>query len=422
MTNPQGGYAGQGYPPQAYQGGYATRRPGAALLAVGLVLALAGIVAGGALYVVGKERFSSRVSSLVTDSGALSGCVTDLAVAKPGTYTLYYISTGSLRINGANDGCSTNDVVPIAADPNPPDIVMSLRNPDGKKLKLSSPTSTAVLKAGGVVAEPYRQVNIGGTGDYSLEIAMPDTGLPFAIGIGGSIDEPSSLIAFVVGLVGVVLGAACGVLGAAQGGSTRRQRYGTGYPGYPPGYPPGYAPGNAQRPGGVASQRPGGPAPRGPQPAAGRPAPAPRPSQPPVQRPVPRQPGQPGQPGQYGQPGARPAGTTPVDPRSVAPTNVVPRQPGASASPGGAAPRQPGPPQPSAPQQPPQRPGALPRIVSSEDESGSLSTSPPTQRMPGTPPGATGWERETAPPPTRPLSSQRPVPPPESTEDPDRDD
>lgn len=413
------------------QASYPQRRPGTALLAAGVVLVLLGIVIGGAIYVSGKQRYSSKVTSLVEDSGALSGCVTDLAVTKPGTYTLYYVSKGSLRINGANDGCSNNDVVPIAADPNPPEVSIILRNPDGKKLKMSTPTSTAVLKAGGVVAEPYRQVNIGGTGDYSLEIAMPDTGLPFAIGIGPRIEKSSSLLALVVGLFGVVFGVGCGLLGAAQGGSGRRARYAGPYQQYPAGYAQqGGAVvdpyGGAQRPVGAHQQR----RPQGPQgPQGARPVQQPPVQQPPVARSAPRpgqppvaRPGQPGQPGpRLAQPGQRPAqpgqqppvqrpgGARPVEPpptQAVPPTLVQRQQP---------------PQQPQRPAQPGPNAG-LPPIVSSQDESGSLSTAPPTQRMPGAPTDRSGWERETPPPPTRPLSSQRPQTPPEPTEDLDSDD
>lgn len=428
------------YQAAPYQQQYAPRRPGAVLLGVGIVLVLLGIVAGGGIYVAGKEKFTSRVTSLVKDSGALAGCVTDLSVTKPGTYTLYYVSQGSLHLNGANDGCSNNDVVPIAADPNPPDIAMTLRNPDGKKLKMSTPTTTAVLKAGGVVATPYRQVNIGGIGDYELEIAMPDTGLPFAIGIGPKIEKSSSLLALVVGLFGVVFGIGCALLGAAQGGSGRRRHYAGGYPQYPQGYAPQtpMGPGASGQQG--TAQRPAGPQQRPVQP--GQPYPAQRPApQPPVQRPPSAQPGQ-------GPGGARPSQQPPVQRPGQRQAPAQPQQgpgqrPGGQ-RPGGQGPAQPGPataavpattvqPQQSPPARPagapaavPQTPqipqgGGLPPIVSSQDESGSLSTAPPTQRMPGTPqtgPGArSGWERETPPPPTRPVSSQRPDAPTEPTED-----
>jgi len=457
MSYQQGGPAGAGpYQAAQYQQAqYVPRRPGTVLLAAGVILVLLGIVAGGGIYVAGKERFTSRVTSLVEDSGALSGCVTDLSVSQPGTYTLYYISKGSLRLNAANDGCSNNDVVPIAADPNPPEISMVLRNPDGKKLKMSTPTSSAVLSAGGVVAEPYRQVNIGGTGDYELEIAMPDTGLPFAIGIGPKIEKSSSFLALVVGLFGVVFGVGCGLLGAAQNGPGRRRQYAGGYP---PQYPQGYAPQQPVAPGygqQAPPVRPGGPVPpRQPQQAGGRPV-----QVPPVVRPVPGQPGVPGA-------GPRPVQQPPVQrpaPRP-APGQQPPQSPqgpqqGAGPRPGGQRPSQAAPgagPRPSQPQ-PPQYPASaapttvqpqqapptvrqpaaptgprppqgqgLPPIVSSQDESGSLSTAPPTQRMPGLPTngptGRTGWERESTPPPTRPVSSQRPETPTEPTEDLDSDD
>ena len=93
---------------------------------------LVGIVVGGAVYVSGNKQYTDKVKHLVSSSGALSGCVTDLSITKAGTYTLYYVSKGSLRINGANDGCASEDVLPIAADPSAPDVTLIPTNADGK--------------------------------------------------------------------------------------------------------------------------------------------------------------------------------------------------------------------------------------------------------------------------------------------------
>ena len=375
MSYQQPGYQQSGYP--------VARRSGGTLVVVGVLLVLVGIVAGAALYVSGKQNHSSKVKNLVTQSGALSGCVTDLTFEQPGTYTLYYVSKGSVRINGANDGCASADVVPVAADPNPPEIALKLTNSDGKTLRLSAPASSTVIRDSGVVAEPYRQVNISVVGDYQLEVASPDTGLPFALGVGPAINKTSSLLALVVGLVGVVFGAGAVLLGLAQGtGTAASPGYGAPYQQSPAQPTSAYPPGQAAYPA---------------QPQPQRPAMAP-----PVQRPA-----QPGaqRPGQ--QPGARP--------QQVPPTVRQPQQ-------GGAAPtvRQTQQPAPVPPpvqrdaQQRPQQPGTgLPPIVSSLDESGSISSPPPTERLP-----RSGWERQPAPPPTRPLTSQRPVPPPP---DPDED-
>jgi hypothetical protein len=397
MSYQPGNYQQGAYPPGGYQQpAYPTaRRAGGALVVAGIILVLLGIVAGGALYVSGRNSYSSKVKNLVNVSGALSGCITDFTFDRPGVYTLYYVSKGSVRINGANDGCSASDVVPVAADPNAPEVGLKLVNADGKTLRLSAPATSAVVKAAGIVAEPYRQVTIGTIGDYRLEVASPDTGLPFAIGVGQPITKSSSFLALIVGLVGVVFGVGAVLLGLAQGGGGAARS----------GYNDPYGPYGQQQPAApYAVQRPAYPA----QPQ--RPASAPpvqRPAgAPPVQRPaggpVQQRPAQPGQ--RPVQPGA---GPVPRDPL------LQPRQPGGQPQrpPQDAVPtvRQPqsGPP-------PVQRqPGAgLPPIVSSEDESGSIASPPPTQRMP-----STGWERQPEPPPTRPLTSQRPVPPPDPDED-----
>jgi hypothetical protein len=383
----QGAYQQPGYP--------TARRSGGAIVVAGVILVLLGIVAGGALYVSGRNSYSSKVKNLVTASGALSGCVTDLTFDRPGVYTLYYVSKGSVRINGANDGCSASDAVPIAADPNAPKVGLKLVNSDGKTLRLSAPEASAVVKASGVVAEPYRQVTIGTIGDYRLEVASPDTGLPFAIGVGQSITKTSSLLALIVGLVGVVFGIGAVLLGLAQGGGdSARAGYGDAYTPYGQQAAAPYAPQRAAYPG--QAQRPG----------AAPPAQRPAATAPPVQRPAggpaqqrPAQPGQrPVQPGPAPGPRdpllqPRQPGTQPQRP----PQDSVPtvRQPQSVPAP---VPRQPGP--------------GLPPIVSSEDESGSIASPPPTQRM-----ASTGWERQPDPAPTRPVTSQRPVPPPDPDED-----
>lgn len=395
------------------------------LLMVGIVLIIVGVIAGGALFFTGNQRYTSKVKSLALDSGALSGCVTDLTVSEPGTYTLYYISRGDLRINGANDGCASSDVVPIAADPEPPEISLTITNSSDKTLKLFEPDSLREIRSGGVVAVPYKQVKIGVVGSFRMEIAAPETGLPFAIGMGRDISKSSNLPALVVGLAGIVFGIGFALLGLAQGGSSRR-RYPPAYQAAPAqqsvGQYPGYAPGQYPQQGAPA---PPAQAPPVRRPAQAPPGPGPQGQRPPVQRPA----GAPGAPRPGGAPVQRPAAPPVQRPASPQPmpaqrderTQDLPptiRQPQAGGAPT---------PRPGGAPVPPQRPagGGLPRIVSSEDESGSLSTAPPTRPMPATPParpatgaGNEGWERP-APgaEPTRPVSSQRP----EADFDPDED-
>ena len=434
MSYQQGGYQQAGYGQQGYQQSYPVApRSSGLLLMVGIVLVIVGVVAGGALFFTGSQRYTSKVKSLALDSGALSGCVTDLTVTEPGTYTLFYISRGDLRINGANDGCASSDVVPIAADPEPPEISLKITNSSDKTLKLFEPDTLREIRSDGVVAVPYKQVKIGVVGSFRIEIAAPETGLPFAIGMGRDINKSSNLPAIVVGLAGIVFGIGFALLGLAQGGSSRR-RYPQAYPAGPAQQPvgqyPGYAPG--QYP-----QQPGAPMPPAQAPPIRRPAPgAPGQAGPgqagPVQRPPVQRaagaPGAPGAPRPGGAPVARPAAPPVQRPAAPQPmpgqrderTQDLPptiRQPQAGGAPA---------PRPAGAPVPPQRPagGGLPRIVSSEDESGSLSTSPPTRPMPATPPsprpapGGEGWERPVpGSEPTRPVSSQRP----EADFDPDED-
>lgn len=211
-------------------------------------MAVAGVVIAIVLYVAGQQRFSSSVKHLVSEAGALSGCATDLTFTEGGTFTLYYVSSGSVRLNGANDGCAAAEVTPIAADTSPPDFALTLADIDGTAVKLTAPGSRAAVRSGGVVALPYRQVVVPAPGSYRLSVGPPDTGLPFAIGVGKRISEPGAFLPLAVGLIGIILGVGCALGGLASTG--RSAGYG-GTVQYPqPGYQqPGYRPPGQAQPG-----------------------------------------------------------------------------------------------------------------------------------------------------------------------------
>jgi hypothetical protein len=297
---PQGQYPANQYPANQYgQGAYAgygaPRRGGMhPLTALGAVVAVLGVVIAIVLYIAGQQRFSSSVKHLVTEAGALSGCATDLTFTEGGNYTLYYVSSGSVRLNGANDGCAAADVTPIAADTSPPDFALTLADIDGTALKLSAPGTRAALRSSGVVALPYRQVTVPASGSYRLSVGAPDTGLPFAIGVGKRISEPGAFLPLAVGLIGIILGVGCALGGLASAGRSvgygaagQYQQPGYQQPGYQqPGYQqPGYQQPAAQQPG----YRPSGYAQPGAPPTVPTRAPAPPAQRPPESRPpVPR--------------------------------------------------------------------------------------------------------------------------------------
>jgi hypothetical protein len=243
-----------------------TKLPGKGLIALGVVMILLGLAGGVALFLTGQSRHDSKVKSLATDSAALSGCITDLTFSKEGTFVLYYVYQGNVRVNGTNDGCAGTDTVKLSAASKAPDMDVTLTNSDGDTLKLGAPSSTAAVHAGGVRAVPYKQVTIKTTGDYQLEITAADGVKRFALGVGPKIDKADPLVAILVGVGGAALGLIVIVIGGVRRTSARRRLTEipppgvTGYPAqpgygtapgsqYPPGqYPPGQYPPSGQYP------------------------------------------------------------------------------------------------------------------------------------------------------------------------------
>ncbi len=416
MTYPQGQYPQGQYQQVAYPG-YAPGQPRVhPLTLLGVVLAVVGIVVGIVLYIAGQQRFSAQVKNLTSEAGALSGCATDLNIQQAGQFTLYYVSSGTVQINGANDGCAASSSIPIAADTSPPDFELAIVDLDGNGLRLSAPSSRSTLRSGGVVALPYREVVIPAPGSYRLLVGVPETGLPFAIGVGERVSEPGAFVPLAVGLLGLILGVGCALGGLASGGrGATSGRRGYGEPQYPAGQ---YAGG----------QYPAGQYPAGQYPAGQNPA-----------RPYPAQ-----RPGMQRTPAApRPADTPPVRRPSPAPSyqdqayqdqayqaqayqdqphrGQAPRDPGypdSAAPPTVATPVPPTVPQRTTP--PPAGPGprqpgsALPPIVSS---SGALDPLLDQRRSVDDPHAI--WRRDeptprsterSVPPPTQPLPVQRPDP------------
>ncbi len=200
------------------------KRPGTALTWLGVLLIVGGIAATVGLFLAGQQRFNSKVESLATDSGALSGCITDLTFSKEGTFVLYYLSEGEVSVNGENVGCSDTDTIRLSAQPNVPDMDVKLTDSDGDNVKVTrtSLDTSKDLSAGGVAARPYRQVTIAATGDYQIEITAAEDVERFAIGLGPEIEEPSPLLPIVVGVVGIALGVLLIVLGAVRRSASRR--------------------------------------------------------------------------------------------------------------------------------------------------------------------------------------------------------
>jgi hypothetical protein len=241
------------------------RRRGSALIWLGALVILGGIGAAIGLFFAGQQRFDTRVERLAQDAGALSGCVTDLRFTKDGTFVLYYVSRGTVRLNGANDGCADTETVRVSADAEPPEMVITLTDADGEDVRIvrTDLDTETTLEAGGVVARPYRAVDINETGNYEIDITADADADRFAIGLGPKIEEPSAVTALLIGALAAALGALLIIIGSVRrrlpSQAPRGTAVGVGYPG-PGGYQaqPPYqgAPGSASLPGGPPYQQP----------------------------------------------------------------------------------------------------------------------------------------------------------------------
>ena len=200
-----------------------TKLPGKGLVALGVVLILISLAGGVALLLMGQSRHDSKVKSLAADSAALSGCITDLTFSKQGTFVLYYVYQGEVRVNGTNDGCAGTDAIKLSAPSKAPDMDVTLTNSDGDTLKLGAPSSTTAVHAGGVRAVPYKQVTIKTIGDYQIEITAADGVKRFALGVGPKIDKADPLLAILVGVGGAALGLIVIVIGGVRRTSARRR-------------------------------------------------------------------------------------------------------------------------------------------------------------------------------------------------------
>jgi hypothetical protein len=279
---------------------------GRALIVFGALAIVVGVLGALALALSGQQRYDTRVKRLASDSGALSGCITDLNFSKTGVFVLYYVYDGRVRVNGANQGCADDASVNIQAPSRIPTIDVSLTDSSGSERQLSRTraSSADTLSGGGVKAHPFRQVTITKAGDYQITVTAAEGSERFAIGLGPRIEKPALIGPVLVAVLGVALGVLLFIIAGVVRSQARRQPTGTavghGYPGpvfqapgqYPTQPPVSYHPPSSQGFDHPTQGMP--PIQTGPQPV-GPFAPPPAPTRPP-------QPAQPSQPAQPAQP------------------------------------------------------------------------------------------------------------------------
>lgn len=262
-----------------------SRRKG--LLLLGVLLLLAGLGAGAALYVTSGTQYEDAVKNL---QRAPVGCDTEFNFSGTGTFIFYAESKGKigdLRGDCENTGTDyDHGDGRIRAD-------LTLTDSNGDPVDLARAEGASYDK-GGFVGSEIRSLDITEPGRYTLSVQSDDSDFAIAVGRNPKKDaESMQKIAIIAAAAGVVLGGLLIILGlrrkAAPAGAS-----GIGQPGaFQPGaFQPGGFP-----PAGQPNWTPGAP-PTAP-PGFGQPVPQPYqqpyPPQPPQAPPAPP-------PGQWGSP------------------------------------------------------------------------------------------------------------------------
>lgn len=258
------------------------RRTG--LLVLGLLLLLAGLGTGAALFVTSGSQYQDAVKHL---QRAPVGCDTEFNFSGTGTFIFYAESKGkigSLRGDCENTGTDYNHGAKrISVD-------LTLTDTNGDTVDLARATGASYDK-GGYTGSEIRSLNIKKPGRYTLSVQSDDSDFAIAVGRNPKKDaESMQTIAVIAAAAGVVLGGLFIILGlrrkSAPGGAS-----GIGQPGaFPPaGFQPGGFPPGGFPPASAPNWTPGA-APTAP-PGFGVPAPQPYqpPYQPPAQQPYPPQ-------------------------------------------------------------------------------------------------------------------------------------
>ena len=245
---------------------------------LGLVALLLGILGALALWWLADQRYDDAVADLAP---APIGCDTTLVFDRPGTYTFFVETTGSV---GEIDGdCEADDRQYDLGDDEAPNVDLVLLDVGGDEVDLDEASGPSYDRSGAKGAG-VATAEIEDTGDYVLTASSDHPEVMIRVGR----DPSNGVTAMRLGAVAaLVAGIALFVVGLARGG--RRPAPVAGQPGYaqwpptqpmvpplappyanPPGAPPYAMPPPQQQP------RPSGP-PGEPWPGRGQPLPPPSP-------------------------------------------------------------------------------------------------------------------------------------------------
>jgi hypothetical protein len=215
-------------------------------LIAGIVVLLAGIGGGLAAFVMSGSAADAAVDSLAR---APVGCTTRLDFDKPGTFTVYVETKGTVDISRGDCPANGEDYARESEDLPSVELVLTPEDSDNE-IDFEDDDSKS-YDAGGAAGQSISSFDIEEAGQYNLTVTSDDEQGDFAIAVGKNPEDAADtlkLISYIVIGAGVVLGALLIVLGLRR---TPPPSSGVGAPitHYPEAQPPAaYAPTGAHTP------------------------------------------------------------------------------------------------------------------------------------------------------------------------------
>ncbi len=208
----------------------APKRSRRLLLWLGLVVVVAGLAVGGALFAMSGSRYDDAVKKLAR---APAGCTTTLDFEKTGTFIVYVETKG--EVGDVAGDCAGNGTSYERDAGDLPDVSLRLVDPDDDEVDLDDREGVA-YDAAGFRGESIHSVRIDTTGRYRLTVSSEDT--DFAIAVGKDPEGDSATMKSLglgVAVAGLVAGAVLMLLGRRRGGPAPAQpTMTTAAPGWPP--------------------------------------------------------------------------------------------------------------------------------------------------------------------------------------------
>lgn len=171
-------------------------------VALGVVIALIGIITGVVLWVVAEQRYDDGVESLAR---APVGCDTTLDFASAGEYLVFVETAGVLpAVRGDCGSDGPFDLGDVAA----PEVTIEVVDPDGLDVALDPSGDVESYDRAGFVGKSVGRLDITTAGDHVVRV-VPSTPGTFAIAVG---DDPAGgvgalrLVAALAAVIGVGVG------------------------------------------------------------------------------------------------------------------------------------------------------------------------------------------------------------------------